>query len=179
MAATLPGGLSLEQIASASAGANPRRSIAAGGACRNCAAGDGAFRILFRKSPVNRIGRDRFVRNVLIAIGNAAMRNWPETHRASGHFSPLVRAAVWALERLLRAKTFWRCQCADRARSGSAGQMDRYFFFLTSVWGQRGFGRPSSAARYVLAASWFRPRGSNSTPPENPDARQAGPPVSR
>ena len=32
---------------------------------------DAAFRALFSKSPVKRIGRDRFVRNVLIAIGNS------------------------------------------------------------------------------------------------------------
>ena len=33
--------------------------------------GDPAFRALFSKSPVKRIGRDRFVRNVLYAIGNS------------------------------------------------------------------------------------------------------------
>lgn len=32
---------------------------------------DPAFRALFRKSPIKRIGRDRFVRNVLYAIGNS------------------------------------------------------------------------------------------------------------
>ena len=32
---------------------------------------DGAFRVLFSGSPVKRIGRDRFVRNVLYAIGNS------------------------------------------------------------------------------------------------------------
>ena len=32
---------------------------------------DAAFRALFSKSPVKRIGRDRFIRNVLIAIGNS------------------------------------------------------------------------------------------------------------
>ncbi len=32
---------------------------------------DAAFRALFTKSPVKRIGRDRFIRNVLIAIGNS------------------------------------------------------------------------------------------------------------
>ena len=32
---------------------------------------DAAFRALFAKSPVKRIGRDRFIRNVLIAIGNS------------------------------------------------------------------------------------------------------------
>ncbi len=31
---------------------------------------DAAFRKLFAKSPIKRIGRDRFIRNVLIAIGN-------------------------------------------------------------------------------------------------------------
>ncbi len=33
--------------------------------------GDAAFRELFRRSPVKRTGRDRFVRNVLIALGNS------------------------------------------------------------------------------------------------------------
>lgn len=33
---------------------------------------DAGFRAFFRKSPVKRIGRDRFVRNVMIAIGNSA-----------------------------------------------------------------------------------------------------------
>ena len=63
---------------------------------------DAAFRSLFRKSPVKRIGRDRFVRNVLIAIGNCgepAMAK--EAERLLDDPSPLVRAmAVWALGRL-------------------------------------------------------------------------------
>ena len=37
---------------------------------------DAAFRALFTKSPVKRIGRDRFIRNVLIAIGNANDPRW-------------------------------------------------------------------------------------------------------
>jgi epoxyqueuosine reductase len=64
---------------------------------------DAAFRALFRKSPVKRIGRDRFVRNVLIAIGNsgdAALAQ--EAIGLLNDASPLVRAmAVWALSRLL------------------------------------------------------------------------------
>src|SRR3712207_2058439 len=32
---------------------------------------DARFRALFRKSPVKRIGRDRFVRNVMYAVGNS------------------------------------------------------------------------------------------------------------
>ncbi len=64
---------------------------------------DTAFRALFRKSPVKRIGRDRFVRNVLIAIGNSGNASLQET------IAPLVRdasplvaeMATWALEELV------------------------------------------------------------------------------
>ena len=38
---------------------------------------DAAFRALFTKSAVKRIGRARFVRNVLIAIGNSGEPRWP------------------------------------------------------------------------------------------------------
>ncbi|MBL6851904.1 MAG: tRNA epoxyqueuosine(34) reductase QueG [Alphaproteobacteria bacterium] len=61
-----------------------------------------AFREFFRKSPVKRIGRDRFVRNVLIAIGNSGVPCLAvEAERLLDDLSPLVRAmAVWALGRL-------------------------------------------------------------------------------
>jgi epoxyqueuosine reductase len=63
---------------------------------------DAAFRALFRGSPVKRTGRDRFVRNVLIAIGNSGKPELAATAEALlGDASPLVRAmAVWALARL-------------------------------------------------------------------------------
>jgi epoxyqueuosine reductase len=63
---------------------------------------DAAFRALFSKSPVKRIGRDRFVRNVLIAIGNSGDPLLAvEAERLLGDASPLVRgAAVWALGQL-------------------------------------------------------------------------------
>jgi epoxyqueuosine reductase len=66
---------------------------------------DAGFRALFRKSPVKRIGRDRFVRNVLIAIGNSGA---PELAAAARRLTddpaPQVRgAAAWALGRLLPA----------------------------------------------------------------------------
>ncbi len=69
---------------------------------------DAAFRSLFTKSPVKRIGRDRFIRNVLIAIGNS---NEPtlaaEAERLLHDQSPLVRgAAVWALSQLKGAVEF-------------------------------------------------------------------------
>lgn len=63
---------------------------------------DKAFRKKFSGSPIKRIGRDRFVRNVLIAIGNSKA---PElaayAERLIDDASPLVRAAaIWALARL-------------------------------------------------------------------------------
>jgi epoxyqueuosine reductase len=64
---------------------------------------DAAFRKMFAKSPLKRSGRNRFLRNVLIAIGNsndAALAS--EAERLLSDSSPLVRgAAVWALGRLL------------------------------------------------------------------------------
>jgi epoxyqueuosine reductase len=64
---------------------------------------DAAFRALFSKSPVKRIGRDRFVRNVLYAIGNSGDPALAaEAERRLDDASPLVRgAAVWALSRLM------------------------------------------------------------------------------
>jgi len=69
---------------------------------------DAAFRALFAKSPVKRIGRDRFIRNVLIAIGNANDASLAsEAERLLDDASPLVRgAAVWALAQLMTRETF-------------------------------------------------------------------------
>jgi epoxyqueuosine reductase len=67
---------------------------------------DAAFRKMFAKSPVKRTGRERFVRNVLIAIGNsgdAALA--AEALRLLADPSALVRgAAVWALSRLIPSR---------------------------------------------------------------------------
>jgi epoxyqueuosine reductase len=76
---------------------------------------DAAFRALFTKSPVKRIGRDRFIRNVLIAIGNAddpALAD--EARRLLNDESPLVRgAAVWALSQLMAPDAF-RALASDK-----------------------------------------------------------------
>jgi epoxyqueuosine reductase len=63
---------------------------------------DLAFRALFAKTAVKRIGRDRFLRNVLIAIGNSGDAALvPQAERLLADHSPLVRgAAVWVLARL-------------------------------------------------------------------------------
>ena len=64
---------------------------------------DQAFRQMFSGSPVKRIGRDRFIRNVLIAVGNSGDAQLVEpTAALLGDASPLVRgAAVWAISRLV------------------------------------------------------------------------------
>jgi epoxyqueuosine reductase len=69
---------------------------------------DAAFRALFAKSPVKRVGRDRFVRNVLIAIGNSGDETLArEAERLLDDQSPLVRgAAVWALSQLIEGNAF-------------------------------------------------------------------------
>ena len=86
---------------------------------------DAAFRILFAKSAVKRIGRARFVRNVLIAIGNsgdAALTGAAE--HSLDDPSALVRgAAVWALGQLDRAR-LERCAGARRAAETDAGVID-------------------------------------------------------
>lgn len=63
---------------------------------------DTEFRALFSKNPVKRIGRDRFLRNVLYAIGNSGDGALAaEAERLLDDPSPLVRgAAVWAVGRL-------------------------------------------------------------------------------
>lgn len=63
---------------------------------------DASFRALFSGSPIKRIGRARFLRNVLIAIGNSgAPALAVEAERLLDDPEPLVRgAAVWALARL-------------------------------------------------------------------------------
>jgi epoxyqueuosine reductase len=69
---------------------------------------DAAFRIRFSGSPIKRIGRDRFLRNVLVAIGNSGSAGLVAhaTARLTDP-APIVRgAAVWALARLVPAPDF-------------------------------------------------------------------------
>ena len=82
---------------------------------------DAAFREVFRGSPVKRIGRERFVRNVLIAIGNSGEAGLATVaERLLDDASPLVRAmAVWALKQLLAPEAF-----ADLAARRAAGEAD-------------------------------------------------------
>jgi epoxyqueuosine reductase len=69
---------------------------------------DAQFRALFAKSSAKRTGRDRFIRNVMIAVGNSDDATLAvEAERLLDDASPLVRgAAVWALSRLLPREQF-------------------------------------------------------------------------
>lgn len=69
---------------------------------------DASFRALFRKSPIKRIGRDRFVRNVLIAIGNSGDEALIKVISPMlADPSPLVRGAcIWALSQLAKAEEY-------------------------------------------------------------------------
>jgi epoxyqueuosine reductase len=66
---------------------------------------DAGFRAMFAGSPVKRIGRDRFVRNVLMAIGNSGdggLRPVAERLRSDPN-DVVAEAAGWASERLRSA----------------------------------------------------------------------------
>ncbi len=67
---------------------------------------DRAFRNMFSGSPIKRTGRARFVRNVLIAIGNSQDRELaPSAQALLDDDNALIRgAAIWALRQLLDAK---------------------------------------------------------------------------
>jgi epoxyqueuosine reductase len=67
---------------------------------------DENFRLKFSKSPIKRIGRNRFVRNVLIAIGNSKSRDsLPFIKINLKDDSPIVRgAAVWAINQILKGE---------------------------------------------------------------------------
>lgn len=69
---------------------------------------DAGFRAHFSGSPVKRIGRDRFIRNVLIAAGNSGDRSLiAECIRLADDASAAVRGmAAWALSRLMTASEF-------------------------------------------------------------------------
>jgi epoxyqueuosine reductase len=71
---------------------------------------DAAFRKRFAGTPIKRTGRDRFVRNVLIAAGNSGDASLlRQVEPLLGDASPLVRAmAVWAVRQLAAPDQFTR-----------------------------------------------------------------------
>jgi len=63
---------------------------------------DAAFRLRFAGSPIKRIGRDRFVRNVLYAIGNSGTAALMPQAVAllQDADAAVAEAALWAVQRL-------------------------------------------------------------------------------
>jgi epoxyqueuosine reductase len=88
----------------------PRHTLTAPKLAELAALDDAGFRAAFAGSPIKRTGRDRFVRNVMIAVGNSgAAALVPVAEARLGDGSPLVRGmAVWALSRLLDGARFVR-----------------------------------------------------------------------
>jgi len=82
---------------------------------------DPAFRAAFAGSPIKRIGRDRFIRNVAIAAGNAGDPGFgPILQSLLSDPAAIVRgAAVWALGRLLRPE-----ECAALADVHRSAETD-------------------------------------------------------
>jgi epoxyqueuosine reductase len=85
---------------------------------------DAQFRAMFPKSNVKRTGRERFIRNVLIAIGNSGdVTLAGDAKRLLDDPSPLIRgAAVWALSQLLPRDEF----AALRREDADAGVMEEW-----------------------------------------------------
>ncbi|MBP7240438.1 tRNA epoxyqueuosine(34) reductase QueG [Amaricoccus sp.] len=82
---------------------------------------DAGFREVFAGSPIKRIGRNRFVRNVLYAIGNSGdPALLPAAERLKADPDPVVRdAAEWAAARLSRPP---RDCDAHRSQAGGPGE---------------------------------------------------------
>ena len=94
---------------------------------------DATFRTFFSGSPIKRIGRDRFIRNVLIAAGNSGERSLIERCRElAADPSPVVRGmAVWALSRLMTAGEF---TAFAAQRHDEADEEVRAEWKLAGVW---------------------------------------------
>ena len=103
-----------------------RDSLRAPGLAELARLDDAKFRALFAKTSIKRTGRDRFVRNVLIAIGNSGdVALAGEAERLLNDAAPLVRgAAVWALSRLLPREKF--APLANRQNDGDASVKDEW-----------------------------------------------------
>jgi epoxyqueuosine reductase len=94
---------------------------------------DAQFRALFSKTSIKRTGRDRFIRNVLNAIGNSGdVTLAREAERLLDDASPLVRgAAVWALSRLLPKEKF--SSLASRANEDDASVKNEWAAAFSDV----------------------------------------------
>ena len=124
---------------------------------------DAAFRARFAGTPIKRTGRDRFVRNVLIAIGNSGDAGLaPEAVRLLDDPSRLVRGmAVWAAARLLPREAVTALAVGRRAAETDddvRGEWERALphdgtgkGLLSPLWGGEGSGASRANARGTAA----------------------------
>jgi len=97
------------------------------------------FRALFAKTAVKRTGRDRFIRNVLIAIGNSgdpALADAAE--KLVDDASALVRgAAVWAVSRLVSSQRMQAIAAARRASERDSDVQEEWSAALGALQARR------------------------------------------
>ncbi|TWI87124.1 epoxyqueuosine reductase [Roseibium hamelinense] len=93
---------------------------------------DAAFRNLFSGSPIKRIGRNRFVRNVLIAAGNSGSDRLADKvrHLLSDPDETVRSSAVWAFSKLAAASDF-QSERNERLAGETSSQV-RQEWFLTA-----------------------------------------------
>ena len=89
---------SVSREAAFAAGPNTRMPL-----CDYLALDDAQFRALFRRSPIKRVKRRGFLRNVCVALGNVGTRaDLPALRRAAFDAEPLISEhATWAISRIL------------------------------------------------------------------------------
>lgn len=80
---------------------------------------DEQFRALFRASPIKRIKRRGFLRNVCVALGNVGTRDdLPALRRAAADPEPLIAEhAQWAIERISQRSREWTRSAPERGRT--------------------------------------------------------------
>ena len=100
---------------------------------------EAGFRQVFAGSPIKRTGRNRFLRNVLIAIGNSGDAGLvPTARQALDDTAPLVRgAAVWALRELLPSPEFEGLRSARLAGETDASVRREWTYEEPSVSSRR------------------------------------------
>jgi epoxyqueuosine reductase len=94
---------------------------------------DAGFRRLFAGSPIKRIGRARFLRNVLTALGNSGR---PEllavaTARLEDEDELVRGAAVWAVARLAPPQQLRELAAARLAQESSPSVVEEWAFVLS------------------------------------------------
>jgi epoxyqueuosine reductase len=100
---------------------------------------EGSFRALFAGSPIKRIGRARFVRNVMIAIGNSNDRALAAVaaERLDDDAALVRGAAVWALARLVSRAEFASFAAGGMREERDAAAIEEWRYALAAPPGPR------------------------------------------